>query len=255
MERHTRALLFCAGYTLLKRYICGMPAAQKRSLFIINFITGLSDGLILPWAASFIALSLFKDESWKVSGIGIAVSMAGALAFGLARFYGEKEEIRHHHPQLAAPEAEKEAALMQAIDIDPELSRNMLAQMEEEKELWLKEIRENHIGWENYDPRRAAGSGLQTALGFLAGGLLVCLAFSLLVIRMHSPWLALLVGPGICFSLGWYRGRLSGYSPLRNGLLQLMAAMVVIGVALVVVAFIKYQESGGLAGLMFDPAL
>ena len=230
-------------------------AVPQRSLFIINFITGISDGLILPWAACFIAFAAFKDEErWKVTAIGIAVSIIGALAFGLARFYGEKEEIHHRHPQLAATEAEKEAAMMRAIDIDPELSRSMLAQMEEEKELWLREIRENHMDWENYDPKRAGKSGLQTAVGFLAAGLLVCIAFSLLVIRMHQPLIAMLAGPGICFFLGCYKGLLLGRNVLRNGLLHFITAVLVIGVALLVAAFVYWSESGGIKAMMFDPA-
>lgn len=248
-------LLFCASYPLPKRYICDMPAAAKRSLFIVNFITGLSDGLKLPLVACLIALFVFTgDERWKAILAGIAVSALGALVFGLARFLGEKEEIHHHHPRLAAKEAEKEAALMQAIDIDKTLSEAMLRQMEAEKEQWLKEIKENELDWERYDPKRARESGLHTAGGFLAGGLLICLTFYLFcIVYLQSPLIASLVSLIACYGFGWYKGRLLDHNAVSSGMLELGRGFTVVMAALVILLLL-YVKQGGFAASIFGLA-
>lgn len=180
-------------------------------------------------AACLIALFVFVgDENWKAILAGIIVSMIGALAFGLARFFGEKEEIHHRHPKLAAAEAEKEAALMQAIDIDPVLSDTMLAQMEAEKEQWLKEIKEHELDWEHYDPKRAGKSGLQTAAGFLCGGLLICLIIYLFWLTLRLPSLGLPTGVLLFYGFGWYKGRLLGRNAMRSGIIHLATGFVVL---------------------------
>lgn len=171
-----------------KNYICGMPTqTHTTSLFPVNFITGVSDGLVLPFAACTIAYPHGMD-TYGLIGIGIAVTLIGGAAYGLARFFGEREEIRHHHPQIALKEAEKEAELMTAIGIDKELTSDMQARMEAERASWLKEVEENEMGWNKYDTGRAVKSGLHTASGFLSGGLFICLPFLLFP---AYPWLLL----------------------------------------------------------------
>lgn len=206
-------------------------------------------------AACLIALFVFVgDENWKAILAGIIVSMIGALAFGLARFFGEKEEIHHRHPKLAAAEAEKEAALMQAIDIDPVLSDTMLAQMEAEKEQWLKEIKEHELDWEHYDPKRAGKSGLQTAIGFLAGGISVCFIFYLLcVVFLKSSVIALLFILASCYGFGWYKGHLLGRNAIRSGMMQLGRGFTIAVAAFVILLFL-WIKSGGLGAAIFGLA-
>lgn len=151
-----------------------MPKRLKAtSLFWVNFFTGISDGLVLPFVACTLAFPFFLPQAEYISLTGIIASLAGALVFGLARYFGELSEIVHHHPRLSLEESAKERALMHHIGIDPGLSRGMELEMDNEKRQWLDEVEEHDLGWEYLDKPRARRGALQTGLGFLCAGLLV----------------------------------------------------------------------------------
>ena len=96
------------SFLLQGGYICSMsPQSQTRSLFLINVITGISDGLVLPLAACIIALPFFTGQSLMTAGTGVVLALLGALVFGWARYAGEQEEIHHKHPELGLEEAER----------------------------------------------------------------------------------------------------------------------------------------------------
>jgi VIT1/CCC1 family predicted Fe2+/Mn2+ transporter len=209
----------------------------KNNLSLINFTTGISDGLILPFVSCIIASVHFIHTPWKLFGIGFVIALAGALVFGLARFFGEREEIKHNHPQMAAAEAKKEAELMSAIGIDKELTLDMQMQMEQERALWLKEVQENDMGWEQYDSKRAIRSGLQTGLGFLAGGILVCLPFAFIqgeIMSFIIPCIFYLV---LLFAFGWLKGKLIHTNPLKSALVKSSKGFIVLILGFVILYF------------------
>jgi VIT1/CCC1 family predicted Fe2+/Mn2+ transporter len=219
-------------------YICAISMKPaKNNLSLINFTTGVSDGLILPFAFCLITSPHFLHTPWKLFGVGIIVAFAGALVFGLARFFGEREEIKHNHPLMAADEAKKEVALMNTIGIDKELSLEMELQMEQERALWLKEVQENDMGWERYDNKRAIKSGLQTGLGFLSGGALVCLPFAFMqdeVMGLVIPSILYLL---LLFVFGWLKGKLIHTNPLRSAIDKSSKGFVVLILVFVLLYF------------------
>lgn len=214
----------------------------KNNLSLINFTTGISDGLILPFASCILAYPYFIEIQWKLPGVGIMVALAGALVFGLARFFGEQEEIKHNHPQMAADEAMKETALMNAIGIDKDLTLEMQTQMEEERALWLKEIQENNMGWEQYDNKRAIRSGIQTGLGFLTGGILVCLPFAFIQDEVMSLIIASTFYLVLLFVFGWIKGKLIYTSPLRSALYKSAKGFVILILVFVFLYFSFFKE-------------
>lgn len=210
-------------------------APARKSLSIINFITGSSDGLKLPLAACIILIALFPGQPLHlVLGAGILVALAGAVVFGLARFLGEREEISHRHPDLAAAEEAKEEAMMAAIDIDPGLTKSMMAGMAQEKQLWLKEIRENNMGWEDYDPGRAGRSGLHTALGFFCGGCIHCCLFLYLYGVAQLPVMAGISSAIVFFAFGAVKARILQRNVLREGIRQLATGVIMIAAVLAI---------------------
>ncbi len=211
-----------------------MEAQTRQSLFAINFITGLSDGLSLSFAACIIAMPFCMANLWLTAWAGTGVALIGAIAFGMARFLGEKEEISHRHPELALEEADEEIALMQAIGIDPGLTQDMKAQMESERALWLKEIQEHELGWESYDSSRARKSGWQTAAGFLLGGVLVSLLFAGIADAWGSLYKAIPFILLLFYGLGWYKGNLTGKPAGRMAAYQLVMGLAVALAALII---------------------
>jgi vacuolar iron transporter family protein len=206
----------------------------KNNLSLINFTTGISDGLILPFVSCLIASLHFIEHPWKLFGVGAIVALAGAIVFGLARFWGEREEIKHNHPQLAIDDARKETELMSAIGIDKELTLEMQVQMEQERALWLKEVRENDLGWEQYDNKRAIGSGFQTGLGFLTGGILVCAPFAFIQDEVISLIIPCIFYLALLFVFGWIKGKLIHTNPLRSALYKSAKGLMILVLTLTI---------------------
>ncbi len=177
-------------------------------MFPIDFLTGFSDGLIIPAMAGIIAFSFAAEQSMTIWCI--VASCIGALSYGLARFWGEQKEIRHHHPVYSEEDAREEIILLRQIGIAEDIVEDISREVEKEKAAWLEEIEENDMGWELPARMRALKAALHTGTGFLAGGVLVCCSFAGLFSYMHivvpvlPPLLALLLaGAGS----GWLTGR------------------------------------------------
>lgn len=215
----------------------------KGNLSLVNFTTGISDGLILPFACSIIAFAHLGHTPWKLFGLGFLVASAGALVFGLARFWGEREEIKHNHPEMAAEETREEIALMNAIGIAEELTLEMQVQMGKEREQWLKEIKENGMGWEQFDNNRARKSGLQTGLGFLTGGILVCIPFAFIQEELLCLTVPCIFYLGLLFLFGWLKGKLTSTNPLRSAFYKTSKGSVVLVLALAVLYLVLMQHS------------
>ncbi len=147
------------------------------SLFPVNFLTGISDGLILPLMVCIIAGVLSAADSRYIAWIGTGVSLAGALVYSFARFRAEQEEIRHNHPACSESERKQETALLTHIGIPQEIVKEIEKEVQKEKNTWLKEIKENNMGWESPERIRALRGAVHTGAGFLLGGLLVSLPF------------------------------------------------------------------------------
>lgn len=154
-------------------------AADSRisDLVVANFLTGLGDGLMLPFITGILVF-LFTSQIWLGFLFLNASALLIAIAYGFARYYGELGEIYHHHPNLLSEEElEKEQKMLAHIGLDSELRKTIKEGMEQERTKWMEEITENALGWDILSKRRALLGSIQTALGFLAGGLLSAFAF------------------------------------------------------------------------------
>lgn len=229
-----------------------MPRSSGSSLFPVNFITGTSDGLLLPAAACIIALPLRSGIAVIPFYAGLGISVAGAVVFGLARYFGEKEEISHHHPGLAAEEAAKELALLEAIGIAPELIDDMKPEMEAERMQWLREIKEHEMGWEEPDGKRARQSGIHTGLGFLAGGLWVSL-LAYLLLKGIFPLVLLSVFFATAGLFGWVKAGITDKPRARMAVMHICKAFIICCCAFLA-AFLVHMGHNPRAAFLFDEA-
>ncbi len=226
-------------------YICTMPVQpQRKSLFLINFLTGISDGLVLPLAACILALPFFMERPVIVIGIGLTTGFFGALVFGWARYSGEQEEILHKHPELGLEEAQREINLLRNIGIDDSLTEEMKAEMEQERKLWLKEVEENELGWEQQDKNRARRSAMHTGLGFFAGAVLVAVPFALVNRAPVSAVIPLLWILLCLFLLGWYKARLTGRKPLAAAAISGLRGLVIVVITGTIAWVISRMQQG-----------
>jgi VIT1/CCC1 family predicted Fe2+/Mn2+ transporter len=202
-------------------------ASKPSSLTLVNFITGMSDGLLLPFGVYLLLLPVFAASFNRATAISLMATLLAAFVFGWARYLGEQKEIQSNHPELAALEAAKEKELMLHIGITAALTDDMQSQMETERNVWLKEVVEHEMGWEKEDYKRARRSGLQTASGFLSGSIcmLAILSFSLKI--LHIPLLFIWLGLTLQFIFGFIKGYFVGKSILRLSMLHLALGLAI----------------------------
>jgi VIT1/CCC1 family predicted Fe2+/Mn2+ transporter len=233
------------------RYICFMSQQESASsLSHVNFITGMSDGLLLPYGVCLVLMPLFAASFEKSMAIGFVCLTIGAVVFGWARFSGEKNEIHHNHPALAAEDAEKEKELMLQIGIEEKLTDDMQAQMTAERALWLKEITENKMGWEKADNKRAFKSALQTAFGFLLGGGSIFGALYISLRLMQLPMVFIFEALLLLIIFGAIKGGLVGKSLFKITSLQLLLGLG-ITVSAIVISYLLPLHGPGLLHLLF----
>jgi VIT1/CCC1 family predicted Fe2+/Mn2+ transporter len=204
-----------------------MPQPRS-SLSVVNYITGISDGLLLPIIPCAL-LSLYFGEGLSEIFAWFAITAClGAFVYGFARYSGEKNEIEHNHPSIAKKESQKDAERLRHIGIDETLVNEMMQQVKKEQESWLKEIRENDMDWETLDLKRARRSGLQTGLGFLMGAFLIALPFLLLILNISGLTFFLLTEFLIMGLFGWLKGKYIQKNPFSLAVTQIILGFSVL---------------------------
>ena len=221
-----------------------MPQNSQSSLALVNIITGLSDGFILVYMVGIISFPIFYEQLIYIFWIGLAVAVLGGIIYGLARYFSEISEIKHHHPDLSSAEIDKEFALLKHIGIEDQLNAEMQLKMQEERELWLKEVIENDLGWETGNKKRALKSGFQTGIGFFLAGL-ISLSFILLIpVQFYSLGLSglvfwmILVPILFLFILGGVKAKFLGKNIWKGATISLIYGLVMIGISILIALFI-----------------
>ncbi|KAA5533396.1 hypothetical protein F0919_12700 [Taibaiella lutea] len=201
---------------------------SKSSLSTVNYITGISDGMLLPIIpCALISLYFGNDLTEAFVWFTITVCL-GAFVYGFARYSGEKNEIKHNHPSIAKEESQKDAERLKRIGIDESLVNEMMQQVKKEQEDWLKEVRENNMDWESLDLKRAGRSGLQTGLGFLTGAYLISLPFLCLILSIFGI-VAFLITEFILMGLfGWLKGKYIRKNPFALAITQVILGFSVL---------------------------
>lgn len=221
---------------------------KKSSLATINFLTGASDGILLPFWLCIVLFTVFPDKLSVIFFIGLVLSSIGAVIFGIARALGEINEIKHHHPQIASLQSEKDQNLLKHIGINKSIRQDLKNQIAAENDLWLKEIKENQLGWEKESPERAAVSGFQTGLGFLSGACLTLipiyflLRLNLLVLFPHATTFSLALlffWPLFClFVFSGFKANYIGFSFWFGGLKGVRNGVIALAIAFMIVYFV-----------------
>lgn len=209
-------------------------------LVIVNYFTGIGDGLILPFITGTMVFLLTANDMLSLLILAIA-ALLGAAAFGLARYFGEIAEIEHHHPVLSASEARKEQEMMNYVGIDNSLVTAINEDMSREKRDWLKEIEDNELNWDRISKTRARKGGWQTGLGYLSGAVMAAATF-FIAVRIF-PELSLrffFCGGLIVLTLnalaGGWKATFKGRSFVKGALYNLVYG----GISLAMPAFIVY---------------
>ena len=218
-------------------------AQPNSSLSVVNYIIGISDGLILPLIPCGLISLYFSNESDNDYGlILIALYLTticiGSIVYGLARYLGEKNEIKHNHPDIAKSDFLKDKERLKQIGIDDTLITEMMQQINKEQSDWLKEIKENDMNWDSLDIERAKRSGMQTGLGFLIGACLVALPLFFFSLNKYAWPLFLISEFILMLSFGWLKGKYLHKGALITAAIQLMMGVLVLFAFIIIVLII-----------------
>jgi VIT1/CCC1 family predicted Fe2+/Mn2+ transporter len=205
-----------------------MPLHKLASLSLVNYSTGISDGLVLPIIPCLLILGYYDGSISQAIVLFSVIACFGGLVYGLARYFGEKNEIAHNHPHIANEALGKDKILLKKIGIGEELITGMMRQVEQEQEQWLKEIKENDMTWEALDLSRAKISGVQTGIGFCTGSCLIAIPL-FLFFAGHINLLSCLGMEGVfLFLFGWLKGKWIGKAPIKGAISQVIKGFMVI---------------------------
>lgn len=151
--------------------------SEGKTLCKIDFLTGCSDGLVMPFAVyCFVLLTMPALYSYVLL-ITISFTLTMAIIMGIARYWGEKAEIEHNHPNVGKETIKTESDKMLQMGIDSSTTNQMQNMMATEQVQWLQEIVDNKMGWEQYQKVRATASAYWLGIGYFVGGLLSILPF------------------------------------------------------------------------------
>ena len=203
--------------------------SSKSSLTLVNYITGLTDGLLVPLFPCGLIYLYFSKDFITVLLLFFMICFMGAFIYGFARYWGEQNDIRHNHPDIAGTELQKDAHKLRQIGISEQVVSEMIIQVEKEQTNWLKEIQQNDMNWNNLDYARARRSGAQTGFGFLTGACLMVLPFCVLFVQSEYKFICFAVIESVLmFSFGWLKGMYIRKDSLSLALKQMLLCIAII---------------------------
>lgn len=205
-----------------------MPSPKASSLSLINYITGISDGLVLPIIPCLLILGYYEGSISQAVVLFSVIACFGGLVYGLARYFGEKNEIEHNHPDIANGEVEKDKVLLKKIGIEEDLITDMMQQVDREQKQWLNEIKENQMTWDSLDLSRAKISGVQTGIGFCAGSCLIATPIFLFFAGHINLLFCFGMEGTFLFLFGWLKGKWIGKTPFKLAVIQFIKGFMVI---------------------------
>lgn len=219
---------------------------NKTSITAVNIIAGIFDGFILTYMVCIIILPFLFIQPTSILWTGFAFALLVGIIYGLSRYFSEIAEIKHHHPALSQIEIEKEFALLKNIGIEDQLNIEMQTKMQEERELWLKEVIDNGLGWETTDKKRALKSGLQTGISFFVSGVISLIFVTIIsynyygsgMFNLKNAFIVLTFPSLFLFLLGGLKARFLENNLWNGAFRSLIYGIVMIIIAICIAYFI-----------------
>lgn len=191
-----------------------------------DIVIGMSDGLTVPFALAA-----------GISGVGVATNIvvtaglaeiaAGSIAMGLGGYLAARTDYEHytaeHQREVDEVEQVPDQERAEVADIfreyglsEGELKPVVNALIKNRKN-WVDFMMRFELGLEQPNPKRANQSALTIALSYIAGGLIPLSPYILLSSLKTALWVSVGVTLLALFLFGFFKGRFTGLSSLRNG--------------------------------------
>jgi vacuolar iron transporter family protein len=188
----------------------------------------MSDGLTVPFALAAGLSGTAAATSKLVVIAGLAEIAAGSIAMGLGGYLAARTDREHY-------ESERQREIRETVEL-PQKERDEVADVfrgygmtEQEitpvvnaivsdQKRWVDFMMRFELGFEEPDPKRARNSAATIAASYIVGGL-VPLSSYMMVGDLQT---ALKASIGVTlialFFFGYFKGRLTGISPVLGGI-------------------------------------
>ena len=193
-----------------------------------DVVIGMSDGLTVPFALAAGLTGMAAATSRLVVIAGLAEIAAGSIAMGLGGYLAARTDREHYESERARemretvelPEKERDevADVFRSYGMQEDQITPVVNAIAADQKRWVDFMMRFELGWEEPDPKRARNSAATIAASYVVGGL-VPLSSYMLVADLKTALLASIAVTLVAlFFFGYFKGRLTGVSPLRGGI-------------------------------------
>ena len=188
----------------------------------------MSDGLTVPFALAAGLTGTAAATSKLVVIAGLAEIAAGSIAMGLGGYLAARTDREHYESErqreiretveLPQKERDEVAEVFRGYGMSEQEITPVVNAIASDQKRWVDFMMRFELGFEEPDPKRARNSAATIAASYIVGGL-VPLSSYMLVGDLQT---ALKASIGVTlialFFFGYFKGRLTGISPVRGGI-------------------------------------
>ena len=193
-----------------------------------DVVIGMSDGLTVPFALAAGLTGTVAATSKLVVIAGLAEIAAGSIAMGLGGYLAARTDREHYTSErnremretIELPEKERDevADVFRSYGMAEHEIAPVVTAIAADQKRWVDFMMRFELGWEEPDPKRARNSAVTIAAAYIVGGL-VPLSPYMLVENLRSALIVSVVVTLLAlFLFGYFKGRLTGISPVQGGL-------------------------------------
>jgi VIT1/CCC1 family predicted Fe2+/Mn2+ transporter len=193
-----------------------------------DVVIGMSDGLTVPFALAAGLTGTVAATSKLVVIAGLAEIAAGSIAMGLGGYLAARTDREHYQSERARemretvelPDKERDevADVFRGYGMSEHEITPVVNAIAADQTRWVDFMMRFELGWEEPDPQRARNSAATIAASYIVGGLVPLSSYMLVADLRTALLVSIAVTLVALFLFGYFKGRLTGVSPVRGGI-------------------------------------
>lgn len=224
---------------------------MQGSEILTDIVIGMSDGLTVPFALAAGLSGAVSQEHLNLIWIaGLAEIAAGSIAMGLGGYLAGKTEIDHYNSELRReydevrrlPEREKEEVkeFFSNLGLSEEVQEKAVAEMTQDKDVWVDFMMKYELGLDKPDPRRARKSAFNIGVSYIAGGLIPLSPYFFVHDGLTGLKISAVITLICLFIFGYFKSKFTGVNPLAGAIRVMVIGALAAGCAFAVARAIQH---------------
>lgn len=185
-------------------------AGPKKSYFLSDFVIGISDGLIIPFAL-LAGMSGAVQQVDSIQYVGLAAVAIGAIAMGVSAYLTGKEDRELYYAEMDAlsRKSEKAKEMLTGMQLSYEVQRQVISDIEEDKLQWRSFLQKFELVPGEYTTKFIRNRALNIGMAYAMGGLLPLLPYMVFSDLRQSLYLSVAVTLPALLITGFIKGKVS----------------------------------------------